>query len=122
MQRKTIILGYLGSAPQLNTTDSGTSVTSARVGTQTQRDEDTVWVNVVAFGQPAEFLAEYGEKGKVIYAEGRVQLDTWTDDDGNQRSSLEVVADEINLPRQGQNSGPAPGPSDDAPNDDDIPF
>lgn len=122
MRRQTTILGYLGNHPELNNTRDDTPVTTVRVATQEHHEDETTWVNVTVFGQPAEFLCKYGEKGQVLYAEGRIQLDTWEDGNGNNQAELELRADLIEFPERSQsNNGPAPNDPEDPP-DDDIPF
>lgn len=86
--------------------------------------EETTFVDVEAWGRTAELVAQYCDKGKPVYVEGRLKLDSWTDKEGQKRSKLAVVADSVQfLPdgRGGQATGgggqarPAPAPGDDEP-------
>ena len=94
---KAIIVGYLGSDPELRHTKSDTPVTNLRVATTYRRgeDEQTEWHNVVVFGRQAETCAKYLRKGSQVYVEGRLQTRTWTDRDGQDRYTTEIVADTV---------------------------
>lgn len=129
--RKMQILGRAGSDAQLRTTDGGTDVASVSVATEEYHDDETVWASVVAFGQRAQFLADYCSKGDYVFAEGRPQIDEWEGDNGT-RCKLEVVADTVKVPKLERGSGggggqqtgpPAPQePRDDSFSDENIPF
>ena len=65
-----------------------------------QRQEETEWFRVVAWGQQAEFAAEYLRKGSKVYVEGRIQTRQWEGQDGQKRYTTELVANTIqNLER-----------------------
>ena len=58
-------------------------------------EKTTDWVNVTAWRSTAEFVSKYFSKGRMAVVDGKLQTNTWTDKDGNKRSSLEVVADSV---------------------------
>ena len=96
---KMIILGRLGSKPELRKTDSGTSVTTLNVATDDsftdstgQRQQRTDWHRVVVWGRNAENTCQYLDKGDSVYVEGPLRINEWTDQDGNQRQTPEVTA------------------------------
>jgi len=136
--RQMHILGRAGSSPDLNTVNGDTQIATVGVATEEYHDDETVWVNVVAFGQSAEFLANYCTKGDFVFAQGRPQIDKWTGDDGETRVKLELVADDISVPklrdsgdgggkRAGGGGGGVPSGegddySDDSFDNSDIPF
>ena len=153
---KVILLGNLGADPETRYTQSGSAVTNIRMATtDTWRDrqsgeqqERTEWHRIVFFGRLAEIAAEYLRKGSQCYVEGRIQTRKWQGQDGQDRYTTEVVANEMQLlggrgggggaaPARGrgedsgsawpaggsagtQPAAPRSGPSDDF--DDDIPF
>lgn len=138
---KAIIVGNLGSDPELRHTQGGTPVANFRVATNEvfknrdgERTERTEWHRVVAFGRLAEICGEYLKKGKQVYLEGRIQTRDWDDKDGNKRYTTEIVASQmVMLGRAGDvpftaDADAQQSPPDDvqaAPSgtdDDDLPF
>jgi single-strand DNA-binding protein len=129
------IIGNLTRDPELRNTAS-TEVANLRVAVQRRKrngeDQGADYVNVVAFGTTAQFAAKYLSKGRQIAVKGRLHHNEWTDNDGNRREALEVIADEIHgLARP--NSAGKPDAEHDVqidvadfepapPADDDIPF
>jgi single-strand DNA-binding protein len=98
---KAILVGRLGVDPELRTTGSGTSVVNVRMATTDRRKEGDEWVdhtewhNVTVWGRSAENVAKFCSKGKEIYVEGKIQTRKYTDKNGNERFSTEIVADNI---------------------------
>ncbi len=99
---KVILIGNLGQDPELRTTGGGTAVVNLRIATNERRkDRDgnwsdhTEWHTVVAFGRTAENVSQYCRRGRQLYVEGRLQTRDWTDRDGNERRSTEIVADNL---------------------------
>ncbi len=138
---KVIVVGNLGNDPETRYMPSGSAVTNLSVATneswkdkQTgEQKERTEWHKVAMFGRLAEIAAEYLRKGSQVYIEGKLRTRKWQDQQGNDRYTTEIVADEMQMlgGRSGggapamDSSGPPPGPppqgsSDDF--DDDIPF
>ncbi len=96
---KVMLIGNLTRDPELRYTPKGTAVVKLGIAVnRTWRDEtgatkeEVTFVDVDAFGRQAETLAQYMKKGKPIFVEGRLRLDTWDDKQTNQkRSKLGVV-------------------------------
>jgi single-strand DNA-binding protein len=103
-----MIIGNLGRDPEMRYTPSGQAVTQFTVAVnrnykdqQGERQEETEWFRVVAWGQQAEFAAEYLRKGAKVYIEGRIQTRQWEGQDGQKRYTTELVANTIqNLERR----------------------
>lgn len=97
------ISGNLGADAELRKTRSGQSVLSFNVAVnerrknaQTQEWEDyTNWVSVTMFGTRAEKLQVYLTKGKKVAVEGKLRWSQWENQNGEKRSKLEVIADEV---------------------------
>ena len=98
---KVILVGNLGRDPEVRYTQSGTAVSNLRLAVTEKRKEgdgwvdDTQWIDVVCFGRTAENAGQYLAKGRQVYAEGRMQTRKWTDKEGNDRWSTEVVAQRL---------------------------
>lgn len=145
---KVILVGNLTADPELRQTNSGLSVCSFSIAvnrrnTKSDNEQSVDFINVVAWRQSAEFIARYFRKGKPILICGQLQTHSWTDNQGNKRTSTEVVADEVSFvgsdnaqndskppvsypnpaawgkPQQAQNSMPQTMPVVD---DGDLPF
>lgn len=105
---KAMIIGNLGRDPEMRYTPSGQAVTQFTVAVnrnykdaQGERQEETEWFRIVAWGQQAEFAAEYLRKGAKVYIEGRLQTRQWEGQDGQKRYTTELVANTIqNLERR----------------------
>ena len=120
--------GRLGQEPKSITTQSGKpmAVGSLAVTVPARGDEDaTLWLGVVAFGSQAETLLSHA-KGDMVSVTGRVQLNRWTDKDGNDREDLQVVADQITSTRTvrpgKRKRSESAAPSKSAPFDDPLGF
>ncbi len=97
---KTILAGRVVNDPELKTTQgSGLSVSSFRIAVNRPhkegREDAADFVTIVAWNQRAEFVSRYFRKGMAIYVEGQLRSRTWEDQQGNKRSALEVVADDV---------------------------
>ena len=100
MLNRIVIMGRLTRDPELRRTQSGIAVTSFRIACnrdfKSQNGETgTDWIDVVAWRQTAEFVSKYFAKGRMAIVEGRLQSREWTDKDGNKRTAVEVVADNV---------------------------
>ena len=101
MLNRIIIMGRLVRDPELRRTQSGTPVTSFTLAVdrdfknQSTGEKDTDFIDVVAWRSTAEFVCQYFAKGRMAVAEGRLQIREWKDQNGNNRRSAEVVADNI---------------------------
>lgn len=96
-----IIMGRLTADPELKTTNSGLSVTrfTVAVDRQYQKDKEKKadFINVVAWRQTAEFVSRYFSKGSMIAVQGSIQTRKYTDRNGNNRTSFEIVADNVSF-------------------------
>ena len=99
---KIIIIGNLGSEPEMRFTPNGNPVTSFRVATnwryttgQGERKEETEWFTVVAWNRLAEQCNQFLTKGRLVYAEGRLRTHTWEGQDGQRYFRNEIVADKV---------------------------
>ena len=139
------VIGHLGQDPDLRETHSGTKVVSCSLATSHKRqgEETTTWWRISLFGNRAEVVARYLRKGDPALFSGEPYLRPWTDKDGNQRVSLELLASDFafvgggqqqqapqqqapqqQAPQRDYQSPPQtyrPQPSP-APFDDDVPF
>lgn len=97
-----IIMGRLTADPELRTTASGLSVTSFSVAVdrnfQRQGEEkQTDFINVVAWRQKADFVTRYFRKGSMIAVQGSIQTRNYEDKNGNKRTAVEIVADNVSF-------------------------
>lgn len=97
---KVILIGNLGTDPEMRHTAGGQAVCNFRIATNEswggrdgqEKQERTEWHNIVAWGRLAEICNEYLRKGKQVYLEGRLQTRQWEDKDGVKRYTTEIVA------------------------------
>ncbi|MCX2795951.1 single-stranded DNA-binding protein [Microbulbifer thermotolerans] len=102
---KVILIGNLGSDPETRYMPSGGAVTNVSLATseswkdkQTgQPQERTEWHRVVFFNRLAEIAGEYLRKGSKVYVEGRLQTRKWQDQNGQDRYTTEIVANEMQM-------------------------
>jgi len=100
---KVMLIGNLTRDPELRYTPKGTAVAEigmainrVRTNDQGQRQEDTTFVDVTLWGRQAELAQQYLTKGRPVYIEGRLQMDTWEDKtSGQKRSKLKVVGENM---------------------------
>jgi single-strand DNA-binding protein len=99
---KVMIIGNLGRDPEMRYTPSGRPVTTFSVASSRswntsdgERREETEWFNIIAWGSLAEICKQYLLKGQQVYIEGRLQTRQWDDSEGNKRTSIEIVANEM---------------------------
>ena len=93
---KAIVIGNLGAAPDVRYLPSGGQATNIRVATGENR-ENTEWHRIVFFGKLAEIAGEYLHKGSQVYIEGRLQTRKWQGQDGQDRYTTEIVANEMQM-------------------------
>ena len=151
---KVLLMGNLTRDPEVRYTPKGTAVTELGIavnriytGENGEKREEVTFVDVTVWGRTAENVGEYLRKGRPVFIEGRLQLDSWEDkQSGQKRNKLKVVADNVQFlgsrgsggggggpeegdeaPRSGTGGGarnaPPPkssGPAE--PDDDEIPF
>jgi single-strand DNA-binding protein len=89
--------GRLGQDPKEITTKTGTKMAVATIAVTLDtrgEDQETEWFGLVAFGKLAESLLRH-KRGDMLSASGRVQINTWTTDGGEQRRQFQIVADSV---------------------------
>ena len=143
---KVILLGNLTRDPEVRYTPKGTAVTDLGLAVNRtytadngEKREEVTFVDVTFWGRTAEVAGEYLKKGRPVFVEGRLQLDSWDDkQSGQKRTKLKVIGENMQMlgaPRGGgggdeessggaRSSRPAPPPkaAPSAPDDDEIPF
>ena len=136
---KIILVGNLGRDPELRYTPQGTPVCSFSMATNERRkdkngemQDQTTWFKVTLWNRQAETAAQYLQKGRPVYIEGRLRVEEYTDRDGKQRHSLEVNATDMQFigsarsdEQPMERAAAAPGgtrPAEPDISDDDIPF
>ena len=120
---KAILVGNLGRDPEVRYSPNGQAVANVTLATSEswkdktsgEKQEKTEWHRVVFFGRLAEIAGEYLKKGAQIYVEGRLQTRKWTDKDGHDRYTTEIVANDMQM--LGSRGG-AGAPSNDSFNQD----
>jgi single-strand DNA-binding protein len=99
---KVMIIGNVGTDPEMRYTANGRAVTSFRVAAnrsfttpEGERREETEWFGVVAWQKLAEQCSQYLQKGRRVYVEGRLRTRSWDTPDGQRRFRTEVIADRV---------------------------
>jgi single-strand DNA-binding protein len=116
---KVMLIGNLTRDPEIKYTPKGTAI--ADIGLAVNRNyttesgekrEEVTFIDVTLWGRVAEIVGEYCKKGRPLFVEGRLQLDTWDDKQtGQKRSKLKVVGDQIQLLGSREGGGAPGGPS-----------
>lgn len=140
---KVILVGNLGSDPQVRYTPGGQAVANFNIATSErfnnkngEKEERTEWHRIVAWGKLAEICQQYLKKGKQVYIEGRLQTRQWEDQQGQKRQTTEIVAQNMQMlgrvgdtPGGGGDFPPSqdfgsaePAPQGASTTDDDLPF
>ena len=102
---KVILVGHLGADPETRYMPTGGAVTNIRIATSESwkdkqsgaQQERTEWHRVAMFGRLAEIAAEYLRKGSQVYIEGRLRTRKWQDNQGNERYTTEIVANDMQM-------------------------
>lgn len=109
---KVILMGNLTRDPETRSTTSGQSVTSFSLavsrswkGQDGTQQEQTSFINCVAWGKPGEIIAQYVKKGRPLLVSGRLDQRSYEDKDGNKRQAVEVVVEDFNFVDSGQGGG-----------------
>ena len=97
---RVILIGNLTRDPELRYTPNGVPVCTLRLAvnrnfSNQQGEKETDYFNVIAWRQRAELCAEYLSKGRPVAVDGRLQSRSWETDDGQKRSIVEIVADNV---------------------------
>jgi single-strand DNA-binding protein len=102
---KVILIGNLGRDPEVRYAPSGSAICNVTIATSRQwknkdsgeRQEETEWHRVVFYDRLAEIAGEYLKKGKSVYIEGRLKTRKWTDKDGVEKYTTEIIAQEMTM-------------------------
>lgn len=99
---RMMVIGNLGTDPEMRYTPNGNPVTSFRIATTRtytsgdgERQQDTEWFTVVAWNQLAELCNQYLTKGRRAYVDGRLHSNSWQGPDGQTRFRNEIIADRV---------------------------
>ena len=114
---KVIIIGNLGKDPEVRYMPSGSAICNVTVATSRQwknkesgeKNEETEWHRVALFDRQAEIAGEYLKKGSSVYFEGRLKTRKWTDKEGVERYTTEIIADVMQLLGSRQGGGVGAG-------------
>jgi single-strand DNA-binding protein len=117
---KVILVGNLGRDPETRYSPNGGAICNVSIATTRnwkdktsgERREETEWHRVVFYDRLAEIAGEYLKKGRAVYVEGRLKTRKWTDKDGQERYTTEIIAEEMQL--LGSREGGGGGASMDA--------
>jgi len=122
---KVILIGNLGKDPEVRYAPSGAAICNVTIATSRQwkdktsgeRQEETEWHRVVFYDRLAEIAGEYLKKGKSVYIEGRLKTRKWTDKEGVDKYTTEIIAQEMTMlggregaGGAGDDTGAAPAP------------
>jgi single-strand DNA-binding protein len=117
---KVILVGRLGTDPEVKTISSGNTVARLSLATsenwkdrEGQRQERTEWHRIVLWGKQAELAGKYLVKGRQVYIEGRLQTRSWEDQQGQKKYTTEIVANVIQFLGGGNQSETGRGSHDD---------
>jgi single-strand DNA-binding protein len=115
---KVILVGNCGRDPEIRYLPSGQAVANVSLATSSRRKdkntgesiEDTQWHRITFYDRLAEIAGEYVKKGQPIYVEGRLKYGKYTDKDGVEKNTVDIIATEMQLLGKREGMG---GPSDD---------
>jgi len=130
---KVLIIGNLGSDPEIKYTSSGSAVANLSIATSERwKDRNTgelkeqvEWHRVVLFSRLAEIAEQYLKKGSKVFVEGKLQTRDWEDAEGKKRYTTEVIAREMTMLDSRPGSDNASQPQSSSPEnnfEEDIPF
>lgn len=125
---KVIVSGNIGQEPEMRSTASGMPVLEFSIAVNDRRknkqsgewEDYTNWVSCTMFGARAESVSRYLTKGSKVAIEGKLRWSQW-ERDGQKRSKIEVIVDEIEFMSQGSQQAPQ-APQNSSQYDEDIPF
>lgn len=119
---RAMLIGNLTRDPEVRTVPGGHNVAELRLAVNDDyKDKNgqivkrTCFVDVVVWDKQAETCGKYLKKGSTIYAEGRLQMDEWTTQDGQKRSKIRVRADRVQFLGSPKGAGPQAAGGDDFP-------
>ena len=102
---KVILVGNLGRDPEVRYSPDGSAIANFSVATTDtwkdkatgEKKENTEWHRIVFFGKTAEVVAQYLKKGSAVYVEGALRTRKWTDKEGQERYTTEIVGDRMQM-------------------------
>ena len=134
MTNIVLLVGNLGADPELRSTNGGTDVATFNLGTsrpkrdadgKTYKDEsgytakETEWHRITCFNGLGKVVAQHAVKGMLVSVRGRIHYSKWTDREGIERYSYEIIADDVQFLSRGR---PAAAPDAQSELDEDVPF
>ena len=129
---KALMIGNLTRDPELRYTSGGSPVCNFSIAVNRyyndksgDRKEETTFLRVTVWGKQGEHCAQYLAKGRSVFVEGRLQSRSWETEDGQKRSSIDLVAENVQFLTGKSGSGGRDGDMDmppPPPAEDDIPF
>ncbi len=122
---KVILIGNLGKDPEVRYATSGSAICNVTIATSRQwkdktsgeRQEETEWHRVTFFDRLAEIAGEYLKKGRPVYVEGRLKTRKYTDKDGVERYTTDIIATEMQLLGSREDGGRSMGGGDEGGNE-----
>ena len=119
---KVILVGNLGRDPETRYMPNGEAVTNVTIATtdtwkdktSCEKKEATEWHRIVFYRKLAEIAGQYLKKGSQVYIEGSLKTRKWTDKEGQERYTTEIIADTMQMLGSRQGSGEAPARERDA--------
>ena len=126
MINRIVLVGRMVADPELRYTPSGVAVAKfclavGRTFANAQGERETDFIDIVAWRQSAQFAADYLRKGRLVAVEGRLQVRSYTTQDGQRRKATEVVADSVQAlerARDEDKAGREPGAEEHGADDD----
>jgi len=105
MVNKVILIGRLGSDPELKTTTTGITVVNFNLATNeswtdkvtNQKQERTEWHRIVCWNKLAEIVGQYVKKGQLVYVEGKIQSREYEASDGIKKRVSEIIASDVKM-------------------------
>lgn len=98
---KIMVIGNVGSDPEMRFTPNGASVTNFSLATNRkynvagEQKDATTWFHIVCWSKLAETCNQYLAKGKQVYVEGRLEIRKWTDKEEIEKTSVEIIANTV---------------------------
>lgn len=91
-------IGRVGRDPETRYTADGKAIANFSIAVDGWgKEKTTEWVRITAFGKTAEVVGQYCQKGKQLFVSGRMQTRRWTDKEGQERFTTEIIADQVQL-------------------------
>ncbi len=126
---KVTLLGNLGKDPKIHSTDTNKVIATLSLATtESYKDkagewvEQTQWHYITLFNRLAEIARDYLKKGAKVYIEGRLKTQKWKDKEGNEQTTLAIIANELQMLTKGKDEPATPETKPQEDFDSDIPF